>query len=196
MKLPKEFFLKIILVYKRIVRPKKFRIVQCSGPRTASTVLANLLYGIFSPKLAVNYENYDRIQKEIVLKTHNLSQLYWERKLYNYKVFYICSTRLHHTNPPESFTIQNNVIVFDYKEINLTESYTTGDICMHVLSKLKKDLPTDVWPDFSDEEILRNMIHRFDGLNQRCEEIKDRPFSYFDEYFHVHGGHRNRGNTQ
>ena len=35
-------------------------------------------------------------------------------------------------------------------------------------------------------------INRIIAMNKRYEEIKDKPFDYIDDFFEIHGHHRNR----
>ena len=41
----------------------------------------------------------------------------------------------------------------------------------------------------------KNGIARIRDMNRRYEEIKSKPFLYLDEFYHLHGHHRNRDDT-
>ena len=47
-------------------------------------------------------------------------------------------------------------------------------------------------PVTNEEIILNNTIKRIEAMNKICEEAKDKPFEYCDEFYHIHGHHRGR----
>ena len=42
-----------------------------------------------------------------------------------------------------------------------------------------------------DSMIKKNMEQRIINMNKLYEEIKDKPFSYEDKFYGIHGSHRN-----
>jgi len=174
----------------------KTLIIQTSPYHTASTFLVNALYGII-PKLfdkkiigiwTKDWETY--FEDIIVIKCHdiNIDELI---KTYgnNYRLFFICSERqfLNYTID-EKYKKYNNVIVFDFDELNETNENSIIQIVDNIYFKMKQlieDLELD----------KEKCIKRIELMNNRYKEIKESPFTYIDDFFELHGSHRNRKNN-
>jgi hypothetical protein len=176
---------------------KKLLIIQTSPMHTASTFLVNAIYGIipelFDKKIIGPWDNNFEKKLEnyfkniIAIKDHNtnIDELInkYARK---YKLLFICSER-----KEKNYTIDvkyksyNNVVIFDFDELNETTDNTLIKIIDNLYSKLQNVLP-NVALDKS------KCIERVQLMNRRYEEIKNKPFSYIDDFFEIHGSHRNR----
>ena len=97
-----------------------------------------------------------------------------------------------------------NVIVFDFAELNESVENTLVKIVDNIYGKLSK-LLDGVMGSGSECVASPNLglnpgfdlnkpkcIERIKLMNQRYEEIKHKPFSYIDNFFEIHGSHRNR----
>tara|TARA_B100001093_G_C26859925_1_gene1029532 strand:+ start:1078 stop:1608 length:531 start_codon:yes stop_codon:yes gene_type:complete len=173
---------------------KKTLIIQTSPHHTASTLLVNALYGLI-PRLKnkrivgfweQNWESeFD--SDIIVLKSHNLD-IDWFIKHYSrfYKVYFICSERKEKKlfiNPLHKH--YKNVLFFDYKELNETKSNSLENIIDYIALKVNKWIP-------ELELNSKTGLLRVLGMNEEYELIKDKPFTYVDEFYHIHGSHKNR----
>jgi hypothetical protein len=150
--------------------------------------------GTIEPGSDVNYckncipNNFDDyIENIIIIKTHNINidHLY---DLYsnNYKVVFICSERktLNFCINPK-YKSYNNVLTFDFDELNETANNTLVEIANHIYSKVKILLP--------EIELDKTKCHgRINLMNARYNEIRKMDFSYIDPYFHLHGSHCHR----
>ena len=174
----------------------KMLIIQSSPPRTASTLLANALYGfipsINDKKIIFSSFKDNSWEKDIdgniiVIKSHNtnIDKLI---KHYNdrYKLFFICSERgkLAHRIIDEKYKLYDNVIVFKYEELNETSINPLTKIVDNIYNKISFVLNIDL------NKAL--CIDRLNKMNEVCLHLKDKPFSYYDEFYHIHGNHRNR----
>lgn len=171
----------------------KLLIIQTSPQHTASTFLVNAIYGLI-PELSnkkivgiwnSNFEKY--FENIIVVKNHNtnidnLINIYNKK----YKLVFICSERKDKNYLiNEKYKLYNNVVVFDFNELNETPNNTLINIIDNIYDKIKNIL-CDIELD------KEKSIERINLMNLKYEEIKDKPFSYIDNFFEIHGSHRNR----
>ena len=169
-------------------------IIQTSPKHTASTFLINALYGLI-PELhdkkviGIWDKNFKKHFKDIIIvKSHNtnIDELICK---YNdkYKIVFICSQR-----PNKKLFINkkyhkyNNVVVFNFNELNATKDNSIQKIINKIYTKVKSVLPVDVKIDKT------KCIKRIKHMNERYIEIKSKPFSYIDKFFEIHGSHRSR----
>lgn len=170
----------------------KLLVIQTSPEHTASTFLVNSIYGLI-PELfdkriigiwTPDFEEY--FKDIIVIKNHNINidELI---DIYNeYKLVFICSERKNMNYLiDEKYKTYNNVIVFDFDEINETSDNKLIDIVDNIYNKIKNILP-------NIELDKTKCIQRINEMNIRYEEIKNEPFTYIDDFFEIHGSHRNR----
>lgn len=169
----------------------KYKIIQCSGHGTASTLLVNILTGLFYDKREINWisvsKPYDILLTNFITKTHKTDINSW---LKNQKdsdnIFFIMSERKGRV--PDSDRNKNNVIVFNYDELLETDENTLENLVTNVYKKLTDFLPKEL----VDIMNLERSIQRIKDMNCFYETIKHKPFKYFDKYYHLHGSHRNR----
>jgi hypothetical protein len=168
-------------------------IIQTSPKHTASTLLVNAIYGLipelFDKKIIGiwdnNFENY--FENIIAVKNHDtdideLIQKYDK----DYNLVFICSERQEKNYLiDEKYKLYNNVVIFDFNELNETGDNTLIQIVDNIYNKIKKLLPNVV---MNTTKCLERIIL----MNIRCDEIKNKPFSYIDDFFELHGSHRNR----
>tara|TARA_R100001015_G_C4633180_1_gene197796 strand:- start:2355 stop:2954 length:600 start_codon:yes stop_codon:yes gene_type:complete len=171
-----------------------YKIIQASPPRTGSTVLYNLLYGFICPAKPSSETNNEI--KQIVI-THNTDLNYWEERLSGVryqelkgvKWYFVCSER-QSLKPPRiidpKYYHKKNLLRIQFEELNETPEYPLEQIVENLYAKLKNLLPSDVKLD------KESAINRINKMNLRYEEIKDKGFDYVDEFYGLHGSHRNR----
>jgi hypothetical protein len=170
---------------------------------TGSTVLTNALYGLIvslKDKPVIFKElhpddpiiNLDEITGDIiVIKTHNINI---DELIYKYgekcKLFFICSQRVEKKLLiDKKYETYNNVIVFNFKELNETETYSIRDIMINIHDRIKNNLNIEL--------NIENGVNRIVSMNNFYEKIKTRSFGYHDDFYHIHGSHRTRElNTQ
>jgi hypothetical protein len=171
----------------------KLLIIQTSPKHTASTLLVNAIYGLipelFDKKIITtridNFETY--FENIIVIKNHNTNIDDLIHK-YNqkYKLVFICSERQEIGYViDEKYKTYNNVLTFDFSELNETTNNTLIQIADNIYNKVQKVLP-DIELDTT------KCIERIKLMNIRYAEIKNKPFNYIDDFFEIHGSHRNR----
>jgi hypothetical protein len=177
----------------------KVLIIQTSPFHTASTFLINAIYGMI-PELSskriigtwnTNFQDY--FEGDIIcLKCHNtnLNEL---TKIYkkNYTLLYVCSERQElNLKIEEKYKKYANTIVFEFNELNETITNPLTAIVDNIHDKMRKLLN-----DLAMLNVALNKdtcIERLNKMNARYEEIKNEPFSYIDDFYEIHGSHRNR----
>ena len=189
-------FIKYYIIYYIILyNIMRLLIIQTSPMDTASTFLVNAIYGLI-PELYEkkiigiwdgNFENY--FENIIAVKSHdiNIDKLinkYQEQ----YKVVFICSERKNKNYLiDEKYKSYDNVIVFDFDELNETIDNTIIEIVNNIFNKVTNLLDT-INLDKT------KCIERIKLMNIRYEEIKNEPFTYTDNFFEIHGSHRDSVN--
>lgn len=128
------------------------------------------------------------IKNRLIIKTHQIDLDMLIDRRPKYDLYFVMTER--HIKVNEEHRKYPNVLVIDYSEILETDELSIDDIAANVFAKLKTFLPEI--PDKPDEELVANMAGRLRAMNARYEEIKDRPFDYFDPFYHIHGHHRGR----
>ena len=171
----------------------KLLIIQTSPCHTGSTLLVNALYGLIpecsNKKIiglwAKDFEkNFENI---IIVKCHNTNIDELIEKYNKYKVVFVCSERPQKNKLIDpKYKKYNNTIVFSYKELNETNNNSLVKIVDNIYKKVKKVLPEDIQLDKT------KCIERINNMNIRYQKIKDKPFTYVDPFFEIHGSHRNR----
>ena len=174
----------------------KLLVIQTSPYHTASTFLVNAIYGLipelFNKKIIGIWDNdFEKYFKDIiVIKSHDLliDELI-NKYNKNYKLVFICSER-----QKMNYLIDNkyksydNVVIFDFDELNETSDNKLIQIIDNIYNKV-----TNILPNIELDKT--KCIERIKLMNIRYEEIKNMPFSYIDDFFEIHGSHRNRNNT-
>lgn len=178
----------------------KTLIIQTSPTHTASTLLVNALYGLIpdlSDKKIIGewVPNWEKKFKThfkdiIVLKCHilNISNLI-KKYSKKYDLYFVCSERAE-----KKYFINNKyksykrVMVFDFKELNESETNPVSKIVENIHDKINSVLNIEL--------NIESGINRINEMNKRYEEIKSKPFSFIDDFYEIHGSHRNRKNKQ
>lgn len=199
-------------LYNNYIKKQKIVLIQLSPPRTGSTVLINILYGLLYYDKYVKFDNEffnllekNRIslnnkllfekhylsEKINIIKTHCLNidiiNKYFNNKKI-YKIYFICSER-DDKKIDAKYYINKNVIIFDYDDLLETEDYTTEMIVKNVKSKLINNITELNVKNVNLDE--NDAINRIKNMNTLYEYIKYKPFTYYSNFFHLHGSHRN-----
>ncbi len=174
------------------LKQTNIRIIQTSYPHTGSTVLVNLLQGFFYPADAVYSGNITKNTAEwiqaclekncFIVKTHTTDICSMIEALHEYELYFITSSRNEKriSNHPRLLNIE-------YEELLETPSNTLETIANNVGLKIKEKFPI-----FSNYINLASGHQRVRSMNEKYEEIKHFPFSYYDKFYHINGSHRNR----
>lgn len=165
----------------------KYRVIQASPEHTGSTVLANALTEIFDKGNAVFADDVSISNENIVTKTHNIDLKYWKEKYSKFDLYFFGSHRKDHRMISDKYTCWENVVIFDYEELLETNNYSVLDICDNIYKKVSNLIKGIHISSVED------MANRINNMNEVYKKIKEKPFSYYDKYYHIHGSHRNRG---
>ena len=176
-------------------------IIQTSLPQTGSTVLINMLHGFIMKNQAVqhvahyyniskriyNYNNNNNNNNNInIFKLHEPNiDVFIKMFSEKYNLYFVCSERGDKVID-EKYHHYKNVLIFSYDKLLETDAYSVDDIVNHAYDKLRNFLPDEI------ELNKEDAIERIKKMNIVCQEIKDKPFSYIDHFFELHGSHRNR----
>ena len=169
-------------------------IIQTSPFHTGSTFLINALYGLIpelnNKRIIAIWDNeWEKEFEDImVIKCHitNINELMTK---YNdkYNLYFICSERIEKQKLiNEKYKSYKNVIVFPFSELNETNTNDIPTIITNIYNKMNKMLNIEL--------NISSGINRIIEMNKRYEKIKLLPFSYTDEFYELHGSHRNRLN--
>jgi hypothetical protein len=168
-----------------------YKIIQSSPPHTGSTVLVNLLYGFLLPNEPVKFNDFSGL----ITKTHDTKISHLEKNYSKYKLFFVTSERYDYKVKKKINHIyknKKNVLIINYNEINETDNNSLDNIIEKIFHKFKNFLPKELIPNKEDKHIKNNMKKRIVDMNNLYKKIKNKPFSYYDNFYHIHGSHRNR----
>lgn len=179
----------------RITTYKPILIVQSSPMDTCSTVLVNVLYGLFhdlanQPIIGVwdTTRKCNFVNKINVIKTHVLDLDYFVNTYDNqYDLYFICSERKEKNRLiDEKYRSLPNIVLFDYTDLCETDSNPVENIVHTVYTRIVNKLPIDM------QMSTLNAKMRLKNMNTYYETIKHRNFSYINPFYQIHGSHRNR----
>lgn len=169
---------------------KKIKIIQASPPHTASTVLVNYLHGYLTPEEPIHWED----DSYLIMKTHNVNIDKLIKKYSDYKCYFVVSERNDSKEKAminQKYKKYDNVLIINYDEIkDTTNNDMLNNITNNLFAKFQKFIPINT--SANKEEIKKNMSERIKNMNKKYEEIKNKPFSYHDKFYHIHGHHKNR----
>lgn len=178
-------------------KSKKLLIIQQSKPGTGSTLAANIVWGLLAPEspiryivlppeeIAVKADRFFPRQLNLV-KTHT-----WDIVAANelfrdsFDVIFLCTER-GSKRLSESDRALPNVVTFRYHEILVTENNSIENVVRKLYSELSAISPVAL------KMSIPCALKRVADMNVRYEEIKSRPFSYVEKFYHLHGSHRGR----
>ena len=200
------------------------KIIQLAPMRTASTLLANALYGMvkgWEDKPIQYVTGADRgrdvrskpFHDHDIIKTHNHPPSmghtnymggtgqdpdWWINNFPEYDIRFVCCERKgldsSHLNPrdqtdrldygllPKKYGDYENVYIMQYEDL----IKPVEEFCGKLYKDMKEFLP--MW-----ELSLQGAVDRCNKMNARYEEIKDKPFTFLDKFYYIHGSHRGRG---
>jgi len=170
--------------------PKDIIIIQTGFKRSGTTFLVNLLYGFIIPNEAVHgyfdiEEPLEPFSEYSIYKSHMLNiEDIIDKYTNKYQLYFIISERDEKID--ERYKELHNILIFDYyKELLESEDNPIQNIVDNAYKKLSLFLPDDI--HLSKEWA----INRINNMNNIYEEIKEYDFSYIDDFFALHGSHRN-----
>jgi hypothetical protein len=168
----------------------KIKIIQASPPHTASTVLVNYLHGYLTPDEPIHFND----DKYLIMKTHNVNIDKLMKKNSDYVCYFVVSERNDSKEKSminQKYKDYDNVLIINYNEIkDTTNDKLLNNITDNLFNKFKQFLPINTFN--IEEQIKKNMNDRIKNMNKRYEEIKNKPFSYHDNFYHIHGHHKKR----
>lgn len=171
----------------------KTRIIQSSPPRTGSTLLVNILYGLFCYDSNVCYDSNTypsrlKLETNFIIKTHQTNLVGIKNKIINYDLLFVCSKRPEIKRELKIKNTDINYIIVDYtNDLCLIHNKTYKSIITNIYKKLETKLPKHI-ANLADIELA---IKRIEEMNKYYETIKDKPFSFINKYYHIHGSHKN-----
>ena len=178
--------------------PAKFKIIQASGGRTGSTLLVNLIHGYLLPDEKVQFDSIEgkqHIHTASILKTHNINIEAWEKTYPQYKLFFIMSERNDDkvsTKIPAKYRKNPNVLIINYNKLLVNDNYSQKRMINYIFNKFNKFIPKNLKPNKDDALIIKDMEKRYNIVNETVERLKDKEFTFWDKFTHIHGSHRNR----
>lgn len=185
---------------------KKILIIQYSPPHTASTILTNILYGLIEelhdkPVAYFNekdIKNEDKVGKLFEKRNVNVIKMHCSEimtidkiiSLYDneYDTYFFCSERkkedLFIDAKYKNKNKYKNVFVFTYEQLNEKQNKIDSVISL---------IYNNIYHNINYISLnIDNAIDRIKNMDMRYEQIKHLPFSYVDEFYHIHGSHKNR----
>ena len=184
----------------------KYRIGVVSPGHCATILTLNVLLGLIDKDRGAEHSSSHFPTESLVSFTHDLNIDDHTEKIKALGFTPLFIVPLRYGDEPteerwvkkgcEKYRAYSNVTVLDYNKLNKTEENSIENIVDYVHKSL-----TDMIFCVSNEDAgalwyqqsnKTNAVERIKKMNERYDEIKDKPFSFVDKYYHLHGGHRNR----
>ncbi|KAL9180549.1 hypothetical protein ACHAXT_011002 [Thalassiosira profunda] len=140
---------------------KKFHIIQASLPHSGSTILNNLLVGLFDP-------GADYKKSEMVTKTSDfdlLSLYKQERPKYD-EVFFVASNPLR---------IRHNVLCLEHEELLYNNPQEMQAMVNNLANKVQARFEYFLGPGFLDERKKADAAKRIEAMDSAVAALKDPP---------------------
>lgn len=157
---------------------KPYKICIITNAHVGSTLLTNIVYGLFCPNKSVEYltDNFHNSEKP-VFKTHNLDFNSIKNELNDFKIIFLTIDRENHNKVDFKDLPKNEYFRFNYEDLVQDQS------------KFIKNIIKELSPILE-----HNVKKRINDMNNLYEEIKEKPFKFYNGFYHIHGSHRNRKN--
>lgn len=168
------------------------RIIQASHPHTGSTVLMNILTAVFCHTKKCPW-GLQHIKENLICKTHqmDLNSIINHKNYKSYNLYFVISERENHEKCDEKYKNNKNVLIIDYNIIQ-TKTNTIQEVAKNVFPVLKDFFPEEMFPNLSENQILNNIIDRLTNMEKVYQQIKHKPFIYRNDFYGIHGSHKNR----
>jgi len=176
---------------------KEIKIAQVSFPQTGSTILCNVLYGFFCPALPITFRDADLdlpkdklVYKSLIYSNSTIGLNLLNNDIYN--IFIIMSER--EKKYPEKLQKHPKVLIFPFQDLIAKDLYNPNSqrslewVILNIYEKSTNFLPPELFTN--KDKMIKNATERVAGMNRLYEEIKDKPFKYYDKFYHIHGSHR------
>lgn len=139
--------------------------------------------GLYDPLAKVSFKSKANKIFSTIVKSHDCNVDEWVRKNPDKQIFVVASQR----KGVGMFPVYTHDLVhlFEYEELLYDTDQGRIDVINHVARVLKQLIPF--------EQRTKAALQRVIEMDKCCEEIKDKPFKYYDLFYHIHGSHRGRG---
>lgn len=160
----------------------KTLILLATHPRTGSTLVANAIQGLIEPKARIQvHSRFDpqrlnllfKTREIVLVKTHQTAVNVWRKKCEGF-----CDLKVVTIHRQGIEDVKGADVELIYDLIEGLQSKTLALYLAHLLGV--------------DKEKAQAAKDRIDAMNKRVEELKNEPFTVLDEFYHIHGSHRNR----
>ena len=118
----------------------------------------------------------------------------WGENYPEYDLYFVVSER--EKKYKERYYNYENILFIAYKELLETKENTVEKIVKYVYKQASSFLPREIFPDNDEKSIIDTAVKRIEDMNKVCKTIKDKPFEYCDKFYHIHGSHRGRPQTE
>lgn len=179
---------------------KPIRIIQTSYVHTGSTLLSNILYGFFCCDKPIQVQfipianKTDKLASNLIIKSHYLGIRRWIYSYSQFDLFFVLSER--NEKYPPHFYNMNKILIIDYNTLLESETNQVETIVENVYEKIRNFLPSRLFEHYNENIMKKNATRRVKTMNALYERIKNKDFSFFDSFYLLHGGHRNRKDTK
>jgi len=162
-----------------------FHIVQASLPHTGSTVLNNLLVGLFDP-------DADYKKSSMITITHDfdlLSLYKKERPKYDEMFFVVSNRGMDPSSRVDKELCEyNNVLCIEYEELQYTNQQQLHDVVNNLSNKFQSRFHRSFGPGFLDESKRMDAVKRLEAMDNAISALKGQPPDVMDKKFGVIGG--------
>lgn len=180
------------------------KIITSSLQRVGSTLIANINTGLFEPDKPVRWCGQLKDNQHVIFQEERITFKYHSppediEKFYaneQYKDVYCVNICRDGTVRTQNIS-SDRYIVLEYENL-LYESIhcdkTTNsldDVLAYVVNRYMAMLGLNI-----TTEMVWNAKQRVLDMDDVYDKIKNKPFAHVNEFYHIHGSHRDRGNIK
>lgn len=161
---------------------------------TGSTLLVNIVYGLFLPHEPVVFIGQNCPLPPVgesmnIYKSHMMV-------MYEFDAFKISIERPGlEKYIPSRYKNMKHSLTFQYKEILYKSKYTPDvDKTLNEVVQMVADRICEAFNMTISDKQISDCIRRVENMDKKYEELKDLSFRkrFIDEFYQIHGGHRQR----
>lgn len=175
------------------------KLITLTVPHAGSTLVANINTGMLEPGKNIFFrQNLNVIpiflaSKRLTLKSHGTIDEIVDvvKRFESEPVYFVAVNREGH---PQINHISDKLITLDYNRLLYHSEHLKGSAqsLEGVIDYVALEYNRKISGELFNNTLKSRALDRVKGMDKRYSEIKEKPFSYFDKHYHIHGSHRGR----
>ena len=181
---------------------QQFKLITCTVPHVGSTLVANINTGMLEPGQDIFFQKgLDSIStflesNRLNLKNHgSVSKIVDIVKKFEESPIYFVT--INRDNHPQINYDSDKLIILDYNRLLYRSEHLKNETrsLEDVLNYLAFEYNQKIPGEFFNETLKSQALDRIVKMDEVYSQIKEKPFTYWNKHYHIHGSHRGRQST-